>query len=209
MRRDLTGECTPTAVDVLLYVVVVVDKEVVVSVVPAFFLLVGAVAAAWTDPRLAHVGPALAAWLLWFVFGMALLIVTFIDLDFWIIPDAIVLPLGAVGLLVAALDPSILQVTLVDGAIAAALGFSLLAGLRWVYLKRRGIEALGLAAATRRRGDRSCRRSTSPIPSAWDATATAPRRRAGSRPRAWRRWISTTRPSDNGSCWPQASWACF
>ncbi len=98
-------------------------------------------------PLVAGGAPALAAWLLWFVFGLALVIVTFIDLDFWIIPDAVVLPLAGVGLLCAAFVPDVLGVTLIDAALAAGVGFSLLAGLRWVYLRWRGLEALGLGDA--------------------------------------------------------------
>ncbi|MCA9720511.1 MAG: prepilin peptidase [Myxococcales bacterium] len=98
-------------------------------------------------PMIAGGAPALAAWLLWFVFGLALVIVTFIDLDFWIIPDGVVLPLAGLGLVVAGLAPDVLGVTLLDGALAAGLGFTLLAALRWLYLKRRGIEALGLGDA--------------------------------------------------------------
>ncbi|MEZ4382333.1 MAG: prepilin peptidase [Nannocystaceae bacterium] len=89
-------------------------------------------------------GPGLAAWLLWTVFGLALLIITYTDLDLWVIPNAVVLPVAAVGLGVAALDPAILGVDPIEAVVAAAGGYGLIAGLRWVYLKRRGIEALGL-----------------------------------------------------------------
>jgi leader peptidase (prepilin peptidase)/N-methyltransferase len=99
------------------------------------------------SPLLAGAGPELAAWLLWFAFGLALVIIAFIDLDFWIIPDAIVLPLALVGVFVAAVDPSVLGVEVLDALLAAALGYGLIAGLRWIYLTRRGIEALGLGDA--------------------------------------------------------------
>ncbi|MCA9692532.1 MAG: prepilin peptidase [Nannocystaceae bacterium] len=95
-------------------------------------------------PLLAGGAPQLAAWLLWFAFALALIIITYTDLDFWIIPNAVVLPLCAVGLGVAAFDPEILGVALVDAAVAAAVGYLVIAGIRWIYLKRRNIEALGL-----------------------------------------------------------------
>ena len=88
--------------------------------------------------------PGLLAWLLWFVFGLALLISTYTDLDQWIIPDEVVLPVAALGLVVAALDPSVLGVGIAEAAVAAAAGYLLVAGLRWVYLRYRGLEALGL-----------------------------------------------------------------
>jgi leader peptidase (prepilin peptidase)/N-methyltransferase len=89
-------------------------------------------------------GPGIAAWLLWTLFGLALLIITYTDLDLWVIPNAVVLPVAAVGLGVAAFDPSILGVDPIEAVVAAFGGYGLIAGLRWVYLKRRGIEALGL-----------------------------------------------------------------
>ncbi len=92
-------------------------------------------------------GPSLGAWLLWTIFGLALLIITFTDLDLWVIPSAVVLPVAALGLGVALFDPTILGVVPVEALLAAIGGYSLLAGLRWVYLKRRGIEALGLGDA--------------------------------------------------------------
>lgn len=95
-------------------------------------------------PLVAGGGPGLLAWLLWFVFGLGLLIVTYTDIDLWIIPDEVVLPLTALGLVVAAIDPRILGTGLVEAAIAASVGYLLVAGLRWVYLRFRGLEALGL-----------------------------------------------------------------
>lgn len=86
----------------------------------------------------------LFAWQLWFVFSMALVVVTYVDLDAWIIPDEVVLPVGVVGLIVAGLRPAWLGVSLVEGLVAGLVGWALVAGLRWLYLKTRGIEALGL-----------------------------------------------------------------
>lgn len=92
------------------------------------------------------VGPLLA-WLLMFTFGLALLVITFIDLDAWIIPDVVVLPMAVVGLAVAWLDPSILGVPGLEATVAAVSGYGMFAGIRWVYLRFRGIEALGLGDA--------------------------------------------------------------
>ncbi|HEY8377550.1 MAG TPA: A24 family peptidase, partial [Nannocystis sp.] len=88
--------------------------------------------------------PGLFAYLLWFAFGLALLIATYTDLDVWIIPDEVVLPLAGLGLLVAAVTPTTLGVPLLEAALAAGVGYLLIAGLRWVYLRYRDIEALGL-----------------------------------------------------------------
>lgn len=88
--------------------------------------------------------PGLAAWLIWFVFGLALLISTFTDLDLWMIPNEVVLPVAGLGLVAALVDPAILGVGIVEALVAMVVGYGLVAGLRWVYLKFRGIEALGL-----------------------------------------------------------------
>jgi leader peptidase (prepilin peptidase)/N-methyltransferase len=88
--------------------------------------------------------PGLLAWLLWFCFGLALLIATYTDLDLWVIPDEVVLPTAALGLVVAAASPGLLGVGILEAVAAAACGYLLIAGLRWVYLRYRGIEALGL-----------------------------------------------------------------
>jgi leader peptidase (prepilin peptidase)/N-methyltransferase len=88
--------------------------------------------------------PGLLAWLLWFCFGLGLLIATYTDLDVWIIPDEVVLPIAGLGLVVAAASPATLGVGVLEAGLAAACGYLLIAGLRWVYLRFRGIEALGL-----------------------------------------------------------------
>jgi leader peptidase (prepilin peptidase)/N-methyltransferase len=86
-------------------------------------------------------------WLLWFAFGLALLIVIYVDLDWWLIPNQVVLPVAALGLIVAAVDPDVLGTGLVDGLASAAAGYLLFAGLRFVWYKLRGIEGLGLGDA--------------------------------------------------------------
>lgn len=98
-------------------------------------------------PLLEGDAPRVAAWLLWFTFGLSLLAITYIDLDYWIIPDGIVLPLCGVGLLLAGLRPEILNLRLAEALGAAVAGYALFAGIRWLYLRMRGIEALGLGDA--------------------------------------------------------------
>lgn len=95
-------------------------------------------------PLLEGGAPGIAAWLLSFVFGLGLLIVTYTDLDLWVIPSEVVLPIAALGIGVAAIDPTILGVPALEAAAAAAAGFALIAAIRWIYLRFRGIEALGL-----------------------------------------------------------------
>ena len=98
-------------------------------------------------PLLEGGAPGLAAWLLWFVFGLALVIVTYTDLDLWVIPSEIVLPVAALGIACAALSPATLGVGVAEAAGAAAGAYGLIALLRGVYLRLRGIEALGLGDA--------------------------------------------------------------
>jgi leader peptidase (prepilin peptidase) / N-methyltransferase len=98
-------------------------------------------------PLLEGAPPGIAAWQLRFFFCLALLVVVFIDLDKWIIPDAIVLPMAAIGIVVAVIDPSILGVGWLPSIASAAGGWALFAGIRLLYLRTRGIEALGLGDA--------------------------------------------------------------
>jgi leader peptidase (prepilin peptidase)/N-methyltransferase len=99
------------------------------------------------------------AWQLSLLVCLALLVVVFVDLDHWIIPDAIVLPMTAIGIVVAVVLPQTRgdaptfaglpsQVSSGLGAVlAAAAGYGVFAGIRWLYLRTRGIEALGLGDA--------------------------------------------------------------
>jgi leader peptidase (prepilin peptidase)/N-methyltransferase len=98
-------------------------------------------------PLLEGGGPNLWAWMLWFIYGLALLVVTYIDLDYWIIPDVIVLPLAGVGLLLAFVVPQVAGTEGWDAVTAAAVGYGLFAGIRFFYLRVRGIEGLGLGDA--------------------------------------------------------------
>ena len=67
-------------------------------------------------------GPELLAWLLWLCFGLALMIVTYTDIDLWVIPDEVVLPVAALGLVAAAVGPAPLGVGLVGGPRGAGAG---------------------------------------------------------------------------------------
>lgn len=98
-------------------------------------------------PLLEGAGPNLFGWLLWFGFGLALLVVTYVDLDVWIIPDVIVLPMAGVGLVTAMIAPEVSGVGLLEAGAAAIVGYLLFAGIRFAYLRLRGIEALGLGDA--------------------------------------------------------------
>jgi leader peptidase (prepilin peptidase)/N-methyltransferase len=86
----------------------------------------------------------IAVWLLWFAFCWGLVIITFTDLDWWIIPDELSLGLFALGMGAAIYDPTLLGVTWKEAGLAALIGYGLVWGLRFIYLKTRGIEAMGL-----------------------------------------------------------------
>lgn len=84
---------------------------------------------------------AIAAVLGWWLLALAL-----IDLQAWILPDALTLPLLAAGLLAAAtgLPPGI---ALASAAVGAFAGYVSLAGLAYAYRHLRGREGLGLGDA--------------------------------------------------------------
>lgn len=86
----------------------------------------------------------LAVWLLWFFFCWGLVIITFTDLDWWFIPDELSLGLFVVGMGAAVYDPSLLGIGWKEGLLAAAIGYGLVWTLRFIYLKWRKIEAIGL-----------------------------------------------------------------
>ncbi|MCX4243221.1 prepilin peptidase [Paraliomyxa miuraensis] len=98
-------------------------------------------------PLVAGGGVAVVPWLMWFGFGLSLLVITYIDLDYWIIPDVIVLPMAVIGVVVAFAWPEGLGVPGVEALVAAGLGYGTFAGIRALYLRVRGIEALGLGDA--------------------------------------------------------------
>lgn len=72
--------------------------------------------------------------------GWWLLVLAWIDARHWLLPDALTLPLILAGLgAAAAFAPG----ALFARALGAALGYSLLAALAWIYRKARGREGLG------------------------------------------------------------------
>ncbi len=89
----------------------------------------------------------LVLWQLHFVLCLALLVIVFVDLDLWIIPDPIVLPMAGIGVALAVFVPDVLGVDAIASVASASGGWALFAGIRWLYLRTRGIEALGLGDA--------------------------------------------------------------
>ncbi|MEL8056190.1 MAG: prepilin peptidase [Pseudomonadota bacterium] len=83
----------------------------------------------------------------WFVIsvglGAVLLTLAAFDMHAHILPDLLTLPLLLAGLLVNGLWP----ISLLWAAIGAASGYGLIAGLRWLWLRRTGVEAIGLGDA--------------------------------------------------------------
>lgn len=73
------------------------------------------------------------------VFGTAMILVTLIDYDARIIPDAITLPGTAAGILLSLVTP----LAFLDAVVGAAAGFLLLLGIAWGYKKLTGIDGLG------------------------------------------------------------------
>ncbi|MEL7231476.1 MAG: A24 family peptidase [Pseudomonadota bacterium] len=73
----------------------------------------------------------------------ALIALSTFDLNAHILPDVLTLPLLLAGLVMSGLCP----VSLFWSGIGAAVGYGLIAGLRWLWLRRRGVEAIGLGDA--------------------------------------------------------------
>jgi leader peptidase (prepilin peptidase)/N-methyltransferase len=86
----------------------------------------------------------LIVWQIWFFFCLALVVITFTDLDLWVIPDEIVLGMSAVGLVIVVWKPELLGVDTLPAIAAGLGGLGLIVAIRWIYLRRRGIEAIGL-----------------------------------------------------------------
>lgn len=87
------------------------------------------------------------AWQIWFFFCLSLVIVTFTDLDLWVIPDEIVLGMSAIGLALVLWRPELLGVETIPAIAAGVGGLTLIVVIRWIYLRTRGIEAIGLGDA--------------------------------------------------------------
>lgn len=85
-------------------------------------------------------GPTLAAFA-GMVLAASLVAITFIDIDIWEIPDEISLPGIVVGSVLRAFA---FPVPWYDGLIGAAIGGGFLWLIRWVFLKVRGVEGMGL-----------------------------------------------------------------
>ena len=98
-------------------------------------------------PLLQGQAVSVLTWVLWFAFGLALLVVTYIDLDFWIIPRWLVGPLAGVGVVAALIEEHLLGVPWTHAVAAGVGGFALFAGIRFLYLRFRGLEGLGLGDA--------------------------------------------------------------
>jgi len=102
---------------------------------PLVELLTGAFAVA----ALVRFGPTVHG-LVAFAFSAALLLITFIDLDHFIIPDEVSLPGIAVGLLVSLLPGGI---GLTDAFIGTVLGGGILWAVAWSYERATGTEGMG------------------------------------------------------------------
>lgn len=86
----------------------------------------------------------LISWQIWFFFCLALLIITFTDLDHWIIPNEVVLGMSAIGLGLVIWRPELLGVETIPAIASGVFGLLLVVGIRFLYLKLRDIEAIGL-----------------------------------------------------------------
>ncbi|MEM1087818.1 MAG: prepilin peptidase [Pseudomonadota bacterium] len=81
----------------------------------------------------------------WMSVGLALILVVLaaFDMKAHILPDALTLPLLLAGLVLHGLWP----IDLLWSGVGAVCGYGLIAGLRWIWMQRRGIEAIGLGDA--------------------------------------------------------------
>jgi leader peptidase (prepilin peptidase)/N-methyltransferase len=86
----------------------------------------------------------LISWQIWFFFCLALVIITFTDLDQWIIPNEVVLGMSAIGVALVLWRPELLGVEAIPAIASGVFGLALVIGIRWLYLKFRDIEAIGL-----------------------------------------------------------------
>ena len=95
-----------------------------------------------------HFGYTLTGFVI-FAFLSALIVISFIDIEFYIIPNEISLPGTAIGIGLAIVNEftGIFQPPIVEGAIGSALGILAGAGFLWAiaefYLRVRKIEGLG------------------------------------------------------------------
>lgn len=75
------------------------------------------------------------------VLASSLVVVTFIDIDIWEIPDEITIPGTLVGMIAS---PWVFDRVWYDGAAGALLGGGILWFVRWFFMKLRGVEGMGL-----------------------------------------------------------------
>jgi leader peptidase (prepilin peptidase)/N-methyltransferase len=102
--------------------------------------VVEAISGAWALLLALSHGPSIE-FLVYMVFGGALIVITFIDLEEYIIPDIIDLPGAVLAFLCAGL---LLDVGWVNSLIGAAAGAGIFWLLRFVFFKIKGVEGLGL-----------------------------------------------------------------
>jgi leader peptidase (prepilin peptidase)/N-methyltransferase len=81
--------------------------------------------------------------LAYLIFSWCLLTLSLIDLDHYLLPDDITLPLLWLGLLVSATGLGLPEVSLSDSVIGAAAGYLSLWSLFWAFLFATGKEGLG------------------------------------------------------------------
>ena len=86
----------------------------------------------------------LIAWQIWFFFCLALMIVTFTDLDKWVIPNEVSLGMSAVGVGILLWRPELLGVDPIQAIGAGVFGLALVYGIYFLYIRFRGVEAIGL-----------------------------------------------------------------
>lgn len=97
----------------------------------------GGAAAALSGAALVPDPALLAAWFLFLCLALTLFVT---DWEHLVLPDALTLGGAGAGLLLAVPRPDL---TLLESAAGAALGFGLLAGLRGLWFRFRGVEAIG------------------------------------------------------------------
>ena len=97
----------------------------------------GGAAAALSGAALVPEPALLAAWFLFLCLTLTLLVT---DWEHLVLPDSLTLGGAGAGFLLAVPRPDL---TLLESAAGAALGFGLLAGLRALWLRFRGVEAIG------------------------------------------------------------------
>lgn len=98
-------------------------------------------------PVLEGHAPNIAGWLLWLLFGLAMLTVVYVDLDVFLIPDFVMAALIAVGLATIAIDDGVLGVPWMQALGAGAGAAAVFVLIHLYYSKVRGIEGLGLGDA--------------------------------------------------------------